>query len=207
MVVPDGTLVANGSHMLTAIARDDHQETPSAPVPVTVSNPVATFTSSCTYLACSFTSTSIDPDGPLASYAWTFGDGGTSTLQNPSHTYAAGGTYTVTLTVTGNDGTASAPTSTPVTVSAAPLRVTVTGPTSVKSGATCTWVANASGGTPPYHYAWNPVGNDYPELTYTNHESNGVNFNVSVTLSDANRLVASDALVVWVTSTARDCRF
>jgi PKD repeat protein len=34
------------------------------------------------------------------SYAWTFGDGGTSTEQNPSHTYSDAGTYTVSLTVT-----------------------------------------------------------------------------------------------------------
>ncbi|MGA9029817.1 MAG: PKD domain-containing protein, partial [Methanoregula sp.] len=33
------------------------------------------------------------------SWVWSFGDGGTSTLQNPAHTYAAAGSYTVTLTV------------------------------------------------------------------------------------------------------------
>lgn len=44
----------------------------------------------------SFTATS------ASTYAWTFGDGGTSTLQNPTHLYtsAAGSPYTVTLTVT-----------------------------------------------------------------------------------------------------------
>ncbi|HYR31641.1 MAG TPA: PKD domain-containing protein, partial [Gemmatimonadales bacterium] len=65
-------------------------------------SPVAAFTSSCTQLTCSFTSTSSDPDGTIASYAWTFGDGGTATTQNPSHTYTVGGTFTVTLTVTDN---------------------------------------------------------------------------------------------------------
>jgi serine protease len=34
------------------------------------------------------------------SWAWNFGDGGTSTLQNPSHVYTVAGTYSVTLTVT-----------------------------------------------------------------------------------------------------------
>jgi PKD repeat protein len=40
------------------------------------------------------------------SYSWTFGDGGTSNLQNPSHTYAQPGTYHVCLTITvNNNGT------------------------------------------------------------------------------------------------------
>lgn len=37
--------------------------------------------------------------GAPAQWSWSFGDGGTSTLQNPTHTYSAPGTYTVTLTV------------------------------------------------------------------------------------------------------------
>jgi PKD repeat protein len=80
--------------------------------------PVAAFSSSCSALTCNFTSTSSDPDGSIASYSWTFGDGGTSTAQNPSHTYAAGGTYTVTLRVTDNQGAQSTTTSKTVTVTA-----------------------------------------------------------------------------------------
>lgn len=38
------------------------------------------------------------------SWVWSFGDGNTSTLQNPSHTYMTEGTYTVTLTVTNAGG-------------------------------------------------------------------------------------------------------
>jgi PKD repeat protein len=60
---------------------------------------------SCTLLACSFSSAgSSDPDGSIASYAWTFGDGATSSSANPSHTYAAPGVYTVKLIVTDNGG-------------------------------------------------------------------------------------------------------
>lgn len=40
-------------------------------------------------------------------WAWDFGDGGTSALQNPSHQYAATGTYNVTLTATNAFGSAS----------------------------------------------------------------------------------------------------
>jgi cysteine-rich repeat protein len=43
---------------------------------------------------------SFDPDSQPLSYAWTFGDGATSTQQNPTHTYTAAGVYTATLTLT-----------------------------------------------------------------------------------------------------------
>src|SRR3989441_195217 len=67
--------------------------------------PTAAFTFSCNGLACSFSDQSSDPDGSVTSWQWTFGDGTTgSTAQNPSHTYSAGGSYTVTLTVTDNQG-------------------------------------------------------------------------------------------------------
>jgi len=45
--------------------------------------------------------------GAASAWAWTFGDGAASTVQNPTHTYAAEGTYTVTLTATTPSGAAS----------------------------------------------------------------------------------------------------
>lgn len=42
--------------------------------------------------------------GDITDWNWDFGDGGSSTLQNPSHTYTAQGSYTVTLTVNGPGG-------------------------------------------------------------------------------------------------------
>jgi hypothetical protein len=72
--------------------------------------PTASATSSCTNLNCTFNGTnSNDPDGTIASYAWTFGDGTTSTTTTPttSHSYAGTGTYPVTLVVTDNRGGSS----------------------------------------------------------------------------------------------------
>ncbi len=58
-------------------------------------------------LTVNFTgSGSTDPEGQALAYAWTFGDGGTSTLANPNHIYALG-TYTATLTVTDAGGLSS----------------------------------------------------------------------------------------------------
>ena len=51
-----------------------------------------------------FTDSSIDLDGNIVSWTWNFGDGNTSSNQNPTHKYADDGTYTVTLTVEDNDG-------------------------------------------------------------------------------------------------------
>lgn len=50
----------------------------------------------------SFTSTSTGP--PVLSYAWDFGDGGTSTLANPVHTYASNGTFIATLVTSSSAG-------------------------------------------------------------------------------------------------------
>jgi PKD repeat protein len=82
----------------------------------TNSPPTASFTKSCTDLTCKFTDTSTDSDGKIASWSWNFGDGSSSTETNPSRTYAAGGTYTVALTVTDDKG-ATGITSQTVTVS------------------------------------------------------------------------------------------
>jgi len=68
------------------------------------SAPSAGFSSSVSNLTASFTDTSSDSDGSIVSRSWDFGDGASSTATNPSHTYSTAGTYSVSLTVTDNDG-------------------------------------------------------------------------------------------------------
>jgi len=63
--------------------------------------PTASFTDSCSELACSFdASGSTSGDTDISSYSWDFDDGNSGSGATVSHTYAANGTYTVTLTVT-----------------------------------------------------------------------------------------------------------
>lgn len=78
--------------------------------------PVANFGVTTSGLTATFTDSSTDSDGTIASRSWNFGDSSTSTSTNPSHTYAAAGTYSVSLTVTDNSGATNTKTSS-VTVS------------------------------------------------------------------------------------------
>ncbi len=78
------------------------------PPPPGNSPPFAAFSANCTLLDCNFdASASSDSDGTIASYSWTLGDSSTASGVTAAHSYAANGSYTVTLTVTDNEGASS----------------------------------------------------------------------------------------------------
>jgi len=94
----------------------------TAAVVAPVANFTATPTSGAAPLTVQFTDASTNTP---TSWAWTFGDGVTSTTQNPSHEYTAAGTYTVTLTATNSAGYDIEEKTGYITVSAAPVTNTV----------------------------------------------------------------------------------
>ena len=104
--------------------------------------PVANFSHATSNLTATFTDASSDADGTIASRLWNFGDGTTSTATNPSKTYAAGGTYSVMLTVTDNAGTANS-VSKSVTV-AAPNTAPTANFSSMTNGLTATFTDSSS---------------------------------------------------------------
>ena len=116
--------------------------------------PVANFAFTCSGLSCSFTDQSTDADGSIASRQWAFGDGQSSTAQNPVHTFSSGGTYSVTLTVTDNQSATDSEIK-PVSVSSgSPLSITLYGSTLVSKNKSCTWSSDVYGGTGGYSYQW-----------------------------------------------------
>lgn len=65
-------------------------------------------------------SQSTAPAGQTLKYAWTFGDGSSASIADPTHSYASAGMFTVNLSVTGDSG-GVATASTTATVSALPM--------------------------------------------------------------------------------------
>ncbi|MBX9244948.1 PKD domain-containing protein [Actinotalea ferrariae] len=117
---------AGGTYDVTLTVTDDDGATTSTTQQVTVvaqpppdnAAPVAAFTVTATGLAVAVDgSGSSDPDGTVVAHAWTFGGGAVASGVTAGHTFAAPGTYDVTLTVTDDDG-ATASTTQAVTVTA-----------------------------------------------------------------------------------------
>ncbi|MCB9230712.1 MAG: PKD domain-containing protein [Bacteroidia bacterium] len=100
---PTHTYNATGSFTVTLITTDVNGCADTLVISnyVNINPIVASFsgtTNTCEGQAATFTDLST---GGVTNWAWDFGDGGTSNAQNPSHTYATAGTYTVTLAATG----------------------------------------------------------------------------------------------------------
>ncbi len=123
----------------------------------------ATPTAGYSPLSVNFSSAgSVDPNGGALTYLWTFGDGGTSTSANPSHTYTSGGvtTFTATLTVSDSGGQTSTD-RVAITVGSQPPTATITSPadgTNVTVGSTVTFQGAATdpddGALPPSGLSW-----------------------------------------------------
>lgn len=127
-----------------------------------------------------FTSKVTDPATPPLTpytYAWVFGDDGTSTAQNPTHTYAAAGTYTVVLSVTNSRGEVGRKEKS-VTVTATPVNrrpvvsAITPNPANPQAGQAVTFTATATDpdGDPITGYEWK-LGDDTAVATDANVKS------------------------------------
>jgi PKD repeat protein len=105
--------------------------------------PTAQFSYTVNALEVNFTDGSSDSGGQIVSWHWDFGDGQSDTSQNPQHTYAAPGSYDVTLTVLDNDGATDSMTITVVVAAdvVAPI-VTIEQGSNNSTDITLSWTTN-----------------------------------------------------------------
>ncbi len=183
---PTHTFAASGTYgvSLTVTDNDGATGTVTQLVVVSVPNqaPEAGFTFQVSGLDVAFTSTATDPDGTIASYAWNFGDGTTSTAKDPSHTYANGAVRTVTLTVTDNQGLTDTITRT-VDPDAAP----VADFTVQKTGLSATFTSTSTDDDEIASYAWNfGDGSTSTQASPTHAYADEGTYQVILTVTDAS---------------------
>jgi PKD repeat protein len=160
---------ANGSGIITVVVtnavNNDATDVRIAAIDLLEAPPVASFTStppSNQIFIASFTDTST---GEPTSWLWSFGDGSTSTLQNPGHNYAAAGDYTVTLVATNRFGDSETATETVTVPSLTSLTVTPSSLTAVTQGVSGSQNISATGGTGPYTVALVSEASDARDYT------------------------------------------
>ncbi|HUA02377.1 MAG TPA: PKD domain-containing protein [Solirubrobacteraceae bacterium] len=149
---PAYTYANPGTYTVTLTVTNDAGQSNSVTHTVTVDDPpTATLTPSTALTtpgsAVSFTSTAASPatGGSIAEYTWNFGDGTTvtGTDEDPTHSYASPGAYTVTLTVTDNLGVTATATA-HVTVDAVPTPAFTASSNPVTAGSAVAFNAGGS---------------------------------------------------------------
>lgn len=151
-----------------------------------------------------FDGTGSTDDGTIVSYDWDFGDGNTDTGVSPSHTYTAAGEYTVSLTVTDDDGFTDTATTTasitetenlpPVADAGGPYEGTVGQPVQFDGTAS----SDPDGTVSVYLWDFGDGGADVgPTPTHTYNAAG--TYPVTLTVADDDGAMASDTTTVEIT--------
>ncbi|MGD8978414.1 MAG: PKD domain-containing protein [Gammaproteobacteria bacterium] len=216
-ISPLHTYGAAGNYTASLVVTDNQGDSsPASTTAVTIDNPVVNLPPVAapggpytgeTGVPVQFDgSGSSDPNGDAISFAWDFGDGGTSDLESPSHTYAAAADYTVTLVV--NDGLLDSP---PATVTASiadpavnsPPVADAGGPYSGDTGAPIAF--SGAGSTDPNGdntitaYEWDfGDGNSGSGVAASHSYATAGSYTVTLTVTDDGQLSDSDTAEVTV---------
>ncbi|MFM7054504.1 MAG: PKD domain-containing protein, partial [Bacteroidota bacterium] len=183
---PTFTFPSAGTYSVTLVATASNGCSNTVTNTITINTaPVAQFTtgSACAGGTIAFNNTSTPVAG--STWAWNFGNGTTSTLQNPSVTYSTAGTYNVSLVVTSSNG-CSATRTVPVTINPLPI-ASFNAPTTVCQGSVTPLVNTSGPGSGTITgYAWN-FGNGQtsvasnPTVTY----ANPGNYTITLTITNS----------------------
>ncbi len=202
-----------GAYQVYVNATDDAGLTTKSTVStktITDRPPVANFTESSptalTGVAVSFNATSsIDPDGTVTLYSWSFGDGNLGTGGIISHAYSTAGTYTVTLTVTDDSDSTGVASSTVTIRDRPPVASFVLTPS---PSLTLTSISfNATGSFDPdgtiVGYGWDFGDGSAPGsgVTVSHSYSKSGNYTVVLAVTDNNGLASVSSKVEAVLDT------
>ncbi|HKY13562.1 MAG TPA: PKD domain-containing protein [Microthrixaceae bacterium] len=146
---------------------------------------------------------STDPDGSIVSYVWDFGDGTTGTAPTATKIYPAG-TYTVSLTVTDDDGVTDSSTRVVEATPAPPIASFTATPTG--GPAPLAVAFNASASADPdgsiVSYAWNFGDGGTAVGVMTNHTFGVGTFTVTLTVTDNSGVTDTETRVFGATNDA-----
>ena len=151
--------------------------------------------------AVQFTASS---SGNPTSWSWDFGDGSTSSLQNPTHAYSSAGTYTVTLTASNNLETKTA--SKTINVKAVIQADFTYSPANPTAGTQIQFTDKSTGNITSWSWQFGDGGTSSqknPTKTY----STAGSYNVKLTVSDGTTSNSMTQTVTVVESLAADFTF
>jgi PKD repeat protein len=138
----------------------------------------------CGPLTANFTDASTS-SSVITSWAWNFGDGGTSSDQNPSHRYDSPGTYTVALTITDENNFTNTKTRTNYVQVIGPSVEFKATSTTVAAPATINFQDNTTSGSPVTSRTWDFGDGTTSNALNPSHEytTSGI-FDVKLTVTD-----------------------
>ncbi|MCU7797598.1 MAG: PKD domain-containing protein [Candidatus Thiodiazotropha sp. (ex Myrtea spinifera)] len=212
---PNHTYAAAGTYNVSLTVTDNGGAIDSDVTTATISDPpnvAPTANANGDYagtagVAVSFSSAgSSDSDGSIASYAWDFGDGGSSTQANPNHSYTSAGSYTVTLTVTDNDGATDSDTATATISATANVAPTAnangdyTGTTGNPVSFFSTGSSDSDGAITGYQWDFGDGANSTDTNPVHTYAAAG-NYTVTLTVTDDEGATDSDTASAAITDT------
>jgi glucose/arabinose dehydrogenase/chitodextrinase len=221
---PDGALYyvdlgysdIGGTFGVSKIRRIRYVQSNQAPVAMAAASPTA----GPVPLTVNFSSAgTLDPEGQPLTYSWTFGDGGTSTAANPSHTYSQAGRYSARLSVSdGVNTTLSTPLS--ISVGNAPVATILSPQNAVtfRAGDVISFSGDATdaedGALPASAFTWNidflHEGHVHPGIPQsgvksgtftiptTGHDFSGnTRYRITLTVTDSDGLTSTKSVTVF----------
>jgi len=202
----------DGNYTVTLTVADDKGATNSTSATKTVLNrpPVATFTESAetvdTGEVITFNaSASYDPDGSIALYYWDFGDGTNATGLTVDHAYTDDGNYTVTLTVTDDDGATASAGAAKIILNRSPVAIFTESATTVLTNEVVTFNASASsdldGTIVSYFWDFDDGTNGTGMIVGHTYADDG-NYTVTLTVTDDDGAMATASSAITVLNRA-----